>query len=421
MEASDSLLDLVELEHEDPEMVPDIIPVDAKLSIRTTVATLTELFERAVSISPLPAKEVIPGTSYALLEAFPASDSSAAYLKITATDGDHSLSATVDRVTVLMSGRALVPPRKVLDILKSAPGQTIKVEVLGTSMTLRAGRAQWTVATPASDKMALLPDVSAIDLVSVPREAFLKALLVTRKSVAATAARAALMQSSVKNHSITSADGGRVHRQEVPGLDSRLNFSIPTKTMDELIRALRSSDSESFELGHDDYHLVFRIGQDELIGVRLLVGFPDGVDALVLKASFGNTNTLSVDRKELIEVIKRVRVNADPDYSAIFLSLVPHKQDSAGDQSWALAVQARDRSGNGAQELIECMWVGTNKPRELCLNHKYLMDLLTSYDEDSIIFKVGDDTKTVRTPLLVEDSEAGFTGLVVQMSVSWLR
>jgi DNA polymerase III sliding clamp (beta) subunit (PCNA family) len=125
-------------------------------------------------------------------------------------------------------------------------------------------------------------------------------------------------------------------------------------------------------------------------------------------------NTLTVDTADLADTIARVRVNSDPDYASIFLTLVPGKKTADG-ISWSLAVRARDRQHNTAQETIECSWSGSSKARELCLNHKYLSDLLASYDSELAIFKVGDDTKTQRHALFIEDSATGFTGVISQM------
>jgi DNA polymerase III sliding clamp (beta) subunit (PCNA family) len=406
------LEELAELEHEDPEYVPEILPVDARLSLRGPVARFIELFERAASVSPK--KEIIPGTGYSLIEGFAADSSATSYVKISATDGEQTISVVVEGIKVAMAGAVLVPAQKILEILKRTPTDSVKLEVLGNSATLRSGRAQWTVQTPTGDSLPPTPDISDIELHSVGRKPLLRGLEVARKAVAGTAARPALMQAQVRDGAITAADGGRVHRQRVDGLTDELDFAIPVRVMDELMSALRASDAEKIELGASDYHLVFQIDQDSLIAQRLLIPFPD-VDPLLLGPAFSNQNSLGVDSNQLAEVVKRVRVNADPDYSGIYLVLVPGQKDTEGTLMWSLAVRARDRIGNSAQELMECRWIGSSKPREVCVNHRYLSDLLTSYNQDDAIFRLGEDTKSVKNPLFIEDTALGFSGIVQQM------
>lgn len=407
---------LAEMEHDDPEYIPEILPVDARLSIKAPVAKLLELFSRAAAVTP--PKETIPGTAHALLEAVQTSNVEVAHARITASDGDQTVSVVVDGITVLMGGAVLVPAKRIHDILKLAPTQTAKIEVIGTAALIRAGRAQWTVQTPVGDSLSTLLDVSDIEMQDVPVGPFVNALSVARRAASTTDARRSLMQVQLRNGAFTACDGGRLHRADVRGIDTALDLTIPVKVVDELLKALRGTDASHMQLGYDDKHLVFRIEQDSIVAQRLLLPFPE-VESLLLGPAFSNVNSLTVNRLELSSSIQRVRINADPDSAVIFLGLVPGKKDDQGQLSWSLSVRARDRQGNASQEVIECQWVGTGKARELAFNHHYLSDLLAVYDSETVVFKVGDDTKTLRTPLFLEDKEIGFTGIVQQVTGVW--
>lgn len=404
------LLDLVEMQHADPEMMPDIVPVDTVLSVKAAASTLITIFERAAAISPLPTKESYPDTAHARLEAISAGES-VAHCRITATDGEKTVSVVSGNVVVSMAGQTLVQPRKILDILKLVPTGTVKIEVIGNTTTIRSGQAQWTIATPLDARLAVAPDLGDIEMHAVPRQAFLEALAITRRAVSTTAARPALQQALVRNQVITSCDGGRVHRQHIDELGEMLDFTIPTSVMDEVIRACKDSDSEGIGVGMTEYHLAFQIDEDTIIAQRLTLPYPGDPEALINKAAFANQWTLTVERDDLAQVVRRVRVNADPDYSAIFLGI------QATDTGHRLIVSARDRNGNAAQEVMECSFDGPGKGRELCLNHRYLSDLLAS-SPGTVHFKIGDDTKTMRNALLVEDLLSGFTGVVTQMRPS---
>lgn len=407
------LSSLAEMEHDDPEFIPEILPVDARLSVKAPVAKLLELFSRAAAVSPQ--KETIPGTAHALLEAVQTSNTEVAHVRITASDGDQTVSVVVDGVTVLMAGAVLVPAKRLHDILKLAPTETAKIEVIGTAALIRAGRAQWTVQTPVGDSLSTLLDVSDIEMQDVPVEPFVNALSVARRAASTTDARRSLMQVQIRNGTVTGCDGGRLHRADLGVGDTTADLTIPTKVVDELLKALRSTTAKFMQMGYNERHLVFRIEQDSIVAQRLLLPFPE-VESLLLGPAFSNVNSLTVDRRDLAESIQRVRINADPDSAVIFLGLVPGKKDSQNNLSWSLSIRARDRQGNASQEVIECQWVGSGKARELAFNHHYLSDLLAVYNADTVIFKVGDDTKTLRTPLFLEDKTSGFTGIVQQVT-----
>lgn len=410
------ILDLVNTEFDDSDLAPEILPVDARLSIRTTAANLVALFERAASVSPT--KEIITGTAYSLLEAFQAEMGTGSYIQVTSTDGEQSLVVVADQTNVILAGAALIPAKKVLDILKLAPEEMVRIDVIGNSARIRSGQAQWTVQVPSGDALPPMPDVSDIELQAMSREKFLGALLIARKAASTQAARSSLMQVQVKNRTLTGADGSRALRQHVSELSIHTEMDIPLKVVDELIKALQKSDSSEFELGANHQHLAFRIDHDILIAQRLLLPFPD-VEKMFLAPALNNEHRLTVNTADLTAVVKRVRVNADPEFAGIYLGLVPGKKDDEGVQHYSLRVSARDKTGNSAQETLQCRWEGAKGAREVLVNHKHLLDLLSSYSAERISFRVGDDSKTIRRSLYLDDPETGFTGVIGQMMPNW--
>lgn len=418
-----TLSELAEFDSDDSELIPEILPVDARLSVKGNTITLIELFQRAASVTPV--KEVIAGTLYALLEAVPLTAVHVPYVRVTATDGDQTVSVVTDSLTINMAGSVLVPAKRMLDILKLAPEDTVRIDVLGSSATIISGRARWTVQTPTGDALPPTPSVDHIELTPVLRREFRDALKVARVAAGNGSGRGrpALAQLLIRNGQVTACDGARLHRQRIEGFDTKIEMSIPSKVVDEVIRALNSSEEEFVDVGVDDYHIVFKVGRDTLIAQRLLVPFPD-VEALILGPAFSNEHTLTIIPSELSAAIKRVRVNANPDHAGIFLSLVKGGVDGNGEPvEWSLAVSAADRTGNTSQEMIECEWTGPQKGRELCVNHRYLSELVDSFPMGKALieFKIGEDLKGSRSPLFVEDSEDGLTAFIQQMNPAWVR
>lgn len=402
-----SLLELSELED---DLVPEILPSTASLSIKADVTKLKALFSRASSVTPL--KEIIPGTAYALFEALPATSDVVSHLRITASDGEQTVSVVEDGVSVKVPGSVLLPPKRVLDILRLAPTTTVDITVVGSTALVRSGRARWTVQVPVGEINTFgLDEVSGIKLAPVPVVPFLCALMAARKAASTSAARVSLMQVKVKDSAIVACDGGRLHKATVAGLDPAMDTTIPVRTVDELIKALDGADE--LLMGFDERHLVFRVGADSIVAQRMLLPFPD-VQSLLLGPQITNTLGLLVDRNELYEAIKRVRINADPDIAVVTLNIIRGAR-SADD--WALEVRSKDGAGNTAHEVMECQWKG--KPKEVSFNHHHLTDLLEVCVADTLILKLGGDTKANRTPLLVDDTDAGVMGIVQQVTNHW--
>lgn len=406
-----TLNDLVEMEADEPEMLAEILPADARLSFTAPVAALQEVFSRAASVTPL--KEVVPGTAFALLEVVQATTQTVAHLRVTATDGDQTVSVVMDRVNVHMEGAALLPPKRVHEILKLAPVTTAKLEVIGQGLTIRSGRALWTVQVPVGEDLNHRMDVSGIETFPVSAVELVNALTTARIAASNTNARVALMQVQIRNGTVTGCDGGRLHRARVYELSHEVSVTIPVKSVDEIVRALRTAGDEMVALGYDEDHVIVEVGQDVIVAQRLRLPFPD-VEPLILGPSFDNDLQLTVPRLDLIEAIKRVRVNADPDSAAITLTVTPGSGSEIGLPSWVLVVQARDRAGNASKEAMLCEWTGTSA-RSISFNHHYLTDMLALVGESTVTLKLGSDTKTTKAPILIEGPD--FLGVIQQMAV----
>jgi DNA polymerase III sliding clamp (beta) subunit (PCNA family) len=399
------LLDLVNREVDDEELIPDILPVEARLSISGEVSNFYELFEKAVAIAPL--KPTIPNTEFVLLEAFDATALQSGYVQVTATDGVRSIAAVNDELTIQMTGSVLLPGRKVAEILKLVPKSEVRLTVLGGTATIRSGRAVWTIQTPSDDTLPPLPDVSDIELHTVEVGPFLQALQVARFAASTTTARMSLMQVKVAENAFWGCDGARVHKMSVE--DAPGDYTMQVKFVDDVIRSLMHFDDEYFEMGHNHATVVFRLGRDLLMGQQLLLEYPD-IPRLALEPALLNSESLFIRTSNLRGAVNRVRVAADPDEPAIHLILRPIKNGK--EVRWTLTVKARDKASNTSQETFGVDYEGGVKAKVITVNHRHLIDLLNGLRDENVVFKLGEG----RSPLYVDDGK--FVGLVNQMASS---
>ncbi len=399
------IFDLLDREYDDPELEPTILPVDARLSIRGRVDVLRGMLERLTSISPQ--KEIIHGTSFLHVSVEDDSD----VVRFTATDGEQTLALETRELKVIRAGKVLLPGHKVLKILNLAPEEHVTLTVLANTATIMSGRAIWNVATLPGDRMHTIPDVSGIELRPVPRDELLKGLNMVKRALPTTGSRQSLMQVKIESGSITAADAARLLRYKLKDFPLDVSMSIPSRAVDDLMRSLRASKASHVELGVGDSHIVVKVDHDLLIASKLLMNFPN-VDSLLIAPALENKNSLILNTDELRDIVKRIRISADPEYAAIALVFSKGKGDDV-----ELTVHTRDRSGNSANEKMFAIWEGDAKPSELSVNHKYLLDLLEAYEGRLATFKVGSDAKTRLTPLFLHDKERGLTAVLQQSSL----
>lgn len=403
------LMALAEMEDDETELVPEILPIDARLAVFGDAKILASLFQSALDIAPL--KEIIPNTGYLVLEGVEQSIESTSHVKVSATDGERSITLISDSLDVKLGGSVLVPGKRIFDILKLIGENPVRIDILGTTATLRSGRAVWTVSTPPSE--AFLPTFSNVDdisLMSIETKSFLNALELVQPAIAKTSARQSLMQVNISKGTLTSCDGVRTHRVAVDGLPKGFSTTLPLKFVESAIKELRSHQEEFIQFGSDHSAVVLHLGTNILMSQRLNFDYPD-VDHLMLGPALSNDESLTIDVTEVVSAVKRVRVNADPEFYALHLAI----RQSKGE--WSLTVRARDKEGNTSQETLPVEFSGTSA-RDLTVNHRYFLDFLSCLNTTATL-KLGESTKTKQAPIYA--SENGFTGSLAMMSPSFVK
>jgi DNA polymerase III sliding clamp (beta) subunit (PCNA family) len=398
------MTDLLALSEREDDLVPEIMPVDARLSFSAQSHSLVAMLTSAVDITP--SKEIIPHTTYVLLEAYDERNE----IEISATDGERAITVVAPAI-VRMSGTALVPGKRMLDILKLAD-DTVRVDIVGMTATIRSGRAVWSVAT--ADVNASLPVFPSTDVQwwDVPRLELLHALELGLPAVSRTTARQSLMQAEISKSSILSCDGVRAHKVSIPGLAREFKSTLPLRFIESAIKELRSSPHETAYLWSDHNTVALALGKNRLYAQRLNFDFP-AVNHLMLGPALPNEEKLSMRREELMGAIRRVRVNADPEYSAIYLSIRQVKGE------WNLILSARDKNGNASQEMIPANYEGPAKSRDIALNHRYLLEFLSCTSGEEIELRLGESTKTKQAPVYYESDQ--FVGSLMVMAPNLVR
>lgn len=382
------------------------------LAFSTKKFVLQALLEKAASV--VPSKDIMPVLKNYLIEVSPPTSASAGRIRVVATDLELSVIAQTQMVTTAVPGSAVFPAGKALAILRAAEDGEAQVTVHGTLARLVIGPTTWDLRLQSGDEYPEMPEVTDIEVVELDRVRFLGALHSVRYAAATDTVRPSLMMLDIKpNGRVTACDGVRFQQAPVPGWPSEVGgvpfeVQIPIGAVEDLIKLLRSTDLPTVGVGASDNHLLFRVGEDYFIANKLMAQFPDVEELLLRPALVNNKDTLTCDRGELLDAVRRVRINADQETSALVL-------DVADGQ---ITVRTRDKYGNTAAEVIPAGW---SKPaRQLVVNHGYLTDMLAMADAKTCTFRLGEDTKSRKSYVMLTDPETGSVGLVGQMRADWV-
>lgn len=379
-------------------------PAQAQTVCHFTVKSfvLKVLLDKAATV--VPTHDVMPVLKCVRLEVHPER------LRLVATDLELSILATTTLISVHTPGVVVFPARRLLDILKSADDGDVTIKVTGTTATITIGRACWTLRLPGGEDYPPMPQITEAGITHVERAEFTTALLAVRYAACRDPNRASLNMIEISGGNMTACDGSRFQQARIA--DFPVDLRIPIGAVDDLLRLLKLGDQDTIGVGQSDHHLIFSFGPDLFIANKIAAAFPD-LEAMLLRPAQDNKHPLTVDRTELLRAIKRVRITADAESSAIALMVGA----GSGGAPVELIVSARDKFGNASSEPLEAGWAGP--ARTIVVNHGYLTDLITAAGTDTLTFRLGADTKTRKSAVLLDDG-AGRVGVVQQMLSDWV-
>lgn len=356
-------------------------PVGPGVSIELDKPALHALVDRV--LPTVPSRDVLPVLKHLHISA------EESVLQIRATSLDRTALTRSALVTVHRPGSALLPAKRLSDILRLAGDGVVTIAVLNGIATISSGRSVWHVRTYPEHGYPPLPDLAATVWCDTDRAALLTAITTVRYA-AARGDRIALMALDLAHGRLTACDGARFHQM---GVDSDLPaLRLPVNALDDVVRLLSRHDTAVLELGLTDRHIVLRLGPDTLMIHRLSGQYPD-MQQQLLRPALENRHTLTVNRVDLVAAIRQVRVNAHPETCAVRLHL-------SADQ---LTVTAQDQHGNSAEAVLDAQW--DRAPRQFSVHHGHLLELLATQSDQDCVFWLGADTATRRSPLLLRSAD----------------
>jgi DNA polymerase-3 subunit beta len=367
------------------------------LRLSTKKFSLQTLLEKAIAI--VPTKDIMP-----VLKNFYV-DAKAGSIRIAATDLELSLVVTTDMVAVQVPGVAVFPAKRLLEIVKEAEEGDLLLEVKDGTAHIQIGRTRWSIKLMDGSDYPSLPTLSKIKFHFIDRSKFLAAISSVRYAAATDTVRPSLMMISILSGRMRAADGVRF--QQVVLEDFPLDIQIPINAVDDLVKILKTTETEQIEVGETDSTIIFRVAADVFVAQKLMADFPN-VDEILLKPALTNDQELYVDRKELIAAIKRVRITADPETSAVRLILTKDN----------MRVTSKDKYGSHAEEELDVKW--DSGDREVAFNHSHLLDMLYMADVKTCKMLLGADTKTRPSPLRLVDADTGTDGILNQVRLEWI-
>lgn len=296
-----------------------------------------------------------------------------------ATDLEISIRDSVP-ADVEQSGAVVVPGRLLADVVRKMPDVAIKIEsttgdrILVSCRSEKAGVISFELRTLSADDFPRFPEVDPELTVDMPTSLLGSMVKQVSKAVSRDEARPVLtgilLVIDGEEIRMVATDsyrlGVRVAHLEVPAKE-RIEVVIPGKALEEVPKVAGASDTVT--MGVSSNQIVFTSGMTTYVTRRIEGNFPNYRQLI---PADGETR-ITIDRQELLEAAQRVSVMAQHN--------APLRMKIA-DNTLTLSAATQD-IGEASEDL---MVEATGNPLEIAFNHVFLLDGVTSSDEEKLVF-----------------------------------
>jgi DNA polymerase III subunit beta len=309
-------------------------------------------------------------------------------LLVTAADGTVVLQATDLEISIRDSaaaeveepGAAVLPGRLLNDVVRKMPDAAIKIEttsfdrVTVSCRSEKAGVISFELRTLPADDFPKFPEVDPDLTVSIPVQQMGAMVRQVAKAVSRDEARPVLtgilLVIEGDEIKMVATDSYRLairsSKLEVPSSE-RIEVVVPGKALEEVPKV--SGSAQTVTMGVSSNQIVFKAGETTYVTRRIEGTFPN-YGTLV---PADGTTSMTVDRVELLEAAQRVSLLAQHN-APIRMKI--------GESTLTLSAVTQD-VGEASEDL---MVETSGESLEIAFNHVFLLDGLSSSDDERLTF-----------------------------------
>jgi DNA polymerase-3 subunit beta len=296
-------------------------------------------------------------------------------LIVTASDLQTSM-ITELQVESKEKGSIAVPARILLDTLKNLPEQpvTFSIDESTYSIEIISDNGRYKLSGENATDFPKVPSVSNDFTAEISSEVLSRAVNNTIFATSNDELRPAMTGVYVnlgdKNTTFVATDGHRLvrYRRTDVKSDNGTSIIIPRKALN-LLKATLPAENTEVNLNFNMSNAFFKFGNIKMICRLIDERFPDYDNVI----PSGNNIKMTIERSDLLSALKRISIYANKTTHQVRLKITGSE----------LQISAEDLDfSNEANERLSCEHDGEDI--EIGFNAKFLIEMLTNMDSDSI-------------------------------------
>jgi len=337
------------------------------------ICTKNELLHASsIVIGAVSQKSTLPLLSNLLFEA---KDNS---LIIAATDLEVSMK-TVIKAQVIKEGGITLPGKLLVDIFKKMPQDEIEITSdEQCKVIVKSGRTKYSLIGISKDEFPVAIGFDTDNKLKMKGDILKDMILKTKFAISMDETRYVLngIDFIIDKGLATmvATDGKRltmVSRKEAFDKKLSLNFIIPLKAVEELLKILLNMPGEEVEIGVLENQIGFKI-KETILRSRLIDGHFPNYEQVIPKETKGR---FKVKTKDLLAATERVSLVASGKAVPVKFSLSENK----------LSLYVMEQGKGEGNDEVEADYKG--EPFEAAYNPNYIIDMLKVVNSQEVVFE----------------------------------
>ncbi len=334
-------------------------------------------------------------------------------LEITASDLESTFITRMTLENASESGKIAIPAKILLDTLKEFPDQplTFDISLETLSVVIISANGQFNIIGQNGIDFPQVPTVKSEKKTSlrinyeVLMNGITKTLFATADDELRPVMNGIFIELTDSNLTFVASDAHKLVRYRRNDIkpDANASFILPKKPA-ALLKNILPKESNDIQIEFDDKNAVFTLTNFTLVS-RLVEGNYPSYNSVI---PTDNPNSLTIDRLELYNALRRVSVFANQASNLVKLSI-------AGNQ---LTVSAQDLDFSiSAYERLSGQYEGDDL--EIGFKSSFLIEILSNLSSGDVIFNLSDPSRAgIMVPAETETEGEDILMLLMPMMIN---